>query len=68
MLNFVFLTTSQSTASLNLKSTGTAFNLPTSKSFTYVFKLLKIVGTLLSLLISSFSATAFKAIKSFLAA
>ena len=37
VLNVVFLTNSLSTTSLNLfKSTGTAFNLPTSKSFTFV--------------------------------
>ena len=46
VLNFVFLTNSLSTTSLNLfKSTGTVFNLPTSKSFTFVFQLFKLVGT-----------------------
>ena len=44
VLNFVILTTSLSTTSLNLfKATGTVFNLPTSKSFTFVFKLFKII-------------------------
>ena len=56
MLNFVFLTTSLSTTSLNFfKSIGTVFNLPTSKSSTFVLKLLKLVGT--SLLVSSLSNT-----------
>ena len=69
MLNFVFLTTSLSTASLKFfKSTGTVFSLPTSKSPTFVFILFKIVGTLTSLLISSLLTSAFKEMKSFLAA
>ena len=39
LLNFVFLTTSSCTAALNFyfKFTGTVFNLPTSKHFTYYF-------------------------------
>ena len=50
MLNFVFLAISLSTTSRNfLKSAGTVFNLPTSKSSTFVFKLLKLVGTLIYL-------------------
>ena len=65
VLNFVFLTTSLSTASINFfKSTVAVFNLPTCKSFTYVFKLLKLVGTLFSLLMSSLPTSAFKAITS----
>ena len=68
-LDFLFLTTSLSTTSLNFfKSTGKVFNLPTSKSSTFVFKLFKLVGTLVSLLMSSLSTLAFNAIKSFLAA
>ena len=66
VLNFVFLTTSLSPTSFNyFKSTGLVFNLPTSKSSTIVFKLIKLVGTLVSLLMSSFSNSAVKAIKSF---
>ena len=62
------LTTSFFTTSLNFpKSTGTVFNSPTFKSFTFLFKLFKLVGTLINLLISSLSTSAFKAIKSFLA-
>ena len=69
MLNFVFLTTSLSTASLHIfKSRGTVFNLPTSTSSTFVFKLFKIVEKLTNLLIFSLSTSAFKATKSFLAA
>ena len=46
VLSFVFLTTSLSTTSLTFfKSTGTVFNLPTSKSSTIVFKLLRLIGT-----------------------
>ena len=45
MLDFVFLTTSLSTTSLNFfKSTGTVCNLPSSKSTTFVFKLFKLDG------------------------
>ena len=45
VLNFAFLATSLSIISLNFfKSTGTVFNLPTSKSFNFVFKLFKLVG------------------------
>ena len=69
MLNFVVITTSLATTSHNFcKSTGTVFNLPSSKSSTFVFKLFKLVGTLTSLLITYLSNSAFKAIKSFLAA
>ena len=49
-------------------STGTVFNLPTSKSSTFDFKLFQLVGTSKNLLMSSLSTSAFKAIKSFLAA
>ena len=66
LLNFAFLMTSFYTTSL--MSTGTVFNLPTSKSSTFIFKLFKLVGTLVSLLLSSLSTAAFKVIKSFLAA
>ena len=63
------VSTSLSTTSLNfLKSTGTFYNLPTYESSTFVFKLFKLVETLTSLLMSSLSASAFKAINSFLAA
>ena len=49
MLNFLFLTTSLYTTSLNVfKSTGTVFNLPTCKSSTFVFILFKLAGTLVS--------------------
>ena len=69
VLNFVFLTTSLSSKTLDFfKSTGIVFNLPTSKSFTFIFKLFTPVGKLASLLMSNLSTTAFKAIKSFLAA
>ena len=69
VLNFVFLKTSLSTRSLNLfKPAGAAFNLPTSESSTFVFKLSKIVGSLVSLLMSSLSGSAFKAIYLFLTA
>ena len=68
MLNFVFLTTLLSTTSLNFfKPERTIFNLPRSKSCTFVFKLFKLVGILVSLLVSSLSVPALKAIKSFLA-
>ena len=66
VLSFVFLTSSLSpTSSYFFKSTGLVFNLPTSKSSTIVFKLIKLVGTLVGLLISSFSNSAVKAAKSF---
>ena len=69
MLNFVFLTTSLSTTSLNfIKFTGAVFNLPASKSSTFVFELFKLVGILLCLVMSSLSTSPFKAIKSFLEA
>ena len=56
LLNFLFLTYSLCATSLNtLKSTGTVFNLPTSKSFTFVLKLFKQVGTLVNLLMSNLS-------------
>ena len=55
--------------SLNyFKSTRTVFSSPTSESSTFVFKLFKLVGTLTSLLMCSLSTSAFKAMKSFLAA
>ena len=45
-VEFEFFTPSLFTTSLNFfKSIGTVFNLPTSKSFTSVFKLFKLVGT-----------------------
>ena len=44
------------------------FNLQTSKSSTFVFKLFKLVGALASLLMSGLSTSPFKALKSFLAA
>ena len=54
VLNFVFLTTSLSTVLLNFfNSTGTVFNLPRYKLFTFVFILFRLVGTLTSLLMSS---------------
>ena len=45
-----------------------SFNLPTSKSFTFAFKLFKLLRTITNLLISSLSTSAFKAIKYFLVA
>ena len=64
----MFLSTSLSTTSLNFfKYTEKVFSLPTSKSFTFVFKVFKLDGTLTSLLISTLSTSALKAIKSFLA-
>ena len=69
VLNFVFLTTSLSTTSLNFyKSTGAVFNLPASKSSTIAFKLFKLVQTLTGLLMSNLSTSAFKALKWILAA
>ena len=68
VLKSVFLTTSLSTTSLVFKSIGTVFNLPTSKSSTFVSELLKLVGTLTSLAISNLSSSAFKPKKSFLPA
>ena len=51
VLNFVFLTASLSTTSLNFfKSTGIVLNLPISRSSTFVCKLFKLVGKLTSLL------------------
>ena len=43
------------------------FNLPASKSSSFVFKLFKLVGTSINLLMSSLSTSAFKATKTFLA-
>ena len=66
VLNFVVLITSLSTASLNFfKSIGTVFNLRTSKSSTFVFKLFKLVGTFKSLLMANLSTSAFEAINFF---
>ena len=66
VLNFVFLTTSLSTASLNfIKSTGTVFNLATPKSSTFVFKLFKVVEISTILLMSRLWTSAVKAIQSF---
>ena len=45
VLDFAFLTTSFLTTSFFM-STETVFNLPTSKSSTFVFKLFKLTGTL----------------------
>ena len=67
MLNFVFLATLLSTASLNFyNSIGTVFNIPTSKLSTFVFKAFKLVETLSNFLKPSLSTSTFKAIKSFL--
>ena len=69
VLNFVFLTTSLSTRSLNFyKSAGEVFNLPASKSSTIAFKLFKLAQRLTGLLMSNLSTSAFKAIKWILAA
>ena len=55
-----------STTSLNFfKSTGTVFDLPTSKSSTFVFTLFQAVGALTNLLMSSLSTLAFKTIERF---
>ena len=68
MLNFVFLTTSLSTTFIFLKSTGTVFTLPASKSSTFVFKLFNLAGTLTSLGMSNLSTSIFKSINFLLAA
>ena len=69
VLNFVFLATSLYTTSLNFFNyTGTVFNLPKPKSSTFILKSFKLVGTLASLLMSSFPTSAFKAMKFFLPA
>ena len=69
VLNFVFLTTSLVTTSVNFfGNTGTVFNLTTYKSPTIVFKLFILVGALTNLLMSSLWTSAFIAIKSFLSA
>ena len=68
MLNFVFLTTSLSTASLNFFKYKGTIHLPTSKLSAFAFKLSKEVGALTNLLMSSLSTSTFKAVKSFLAA
>ena len=47
-------------------STGTVFNLLTPKSSTFVFKLFKLVGTLTSLLMSSFVNFSFQSNEIFL--
>ena len=62
VLNFVLLTTSSSTTSLNSYK-PTVFNLSTSKASTFVLELSKLVN----LLISSLWTPAFKAMKPFLA-
>ena len=68
VLNFVFLATSLSTTSLVFfNSTGTVFNLPTSKSSTFVSKLFKIVGALKSVLMFSLSLSALQSKKTFFA-
>ena len=55
--------------SLNfVKSTETVFNLATSKSYIFVFKLFKLLVTLINLVMSSLRTSAFKLRKSFLAA
>ena len=67
VLIFVFLTTSLSTTSLTFfKFTGITSDLPISKSSTFVFKWLKLVGTLTKLLMSSLLTSAFKKVKNFL--
>ena len=48
--------------------TRTVLNLSASKSFTFIFELFKQLGTLTNLLISTFSTSAFKVIKSLLTA
>ena len=69
MLNFVFLTTLLSTTSFNFsKLTGPAFNLRTFKSSTFVFKIFYLVETLTNFLMPNLSTSAFKAIRSFIAA
>ena len=69
VLSVAFLATSLSVTSLNsFKSTGTIFDLPTSKLSTFVFKLFKIAETLINLLMLNLSTSASKTIKSFLAA
>ena len=69
VLNFLLLTTSLSYTSPDFfKSAGTVLNLPTSKSSSFVSKLFKLVGKLVSLLMSSLPTSAFKAIKHFLEA
>ena len=69
VLNFVFLTTSLLSVSLEFfRSTGTAFCWPTPKSSIFVFKLFELVGTEINLLMPCLSTSAFKATKSFLAA
>ena len=56
VFNFVFLTTALSATSFHfVKYTGTVFSLPTSKSSIFVFKLFKLVGALVSLLLSNLS-------------
>ena len=68
-MNFIFVTTSLSTAWLNLfKATGAVCNLLTSKPSTFVFKSFKLVEILSNLVISNLSSSVFKARKSFLAA
>ena len=62
VLNFVLLTTSLSATSLNsFKSTGAVFNLQISILSSFVYKLFKLDGTLVSLLMSSLPTSAFKA-------
>ena len=68
MLNVVFLQLYYLLQHLSFfKSAVTVFNLPTSNSSMIVFKLLKLVGILAGLFISSLITSAFKAIESFLA-
>ena len=60
VLSFVFLATSLYTTSLNFFNyTRTVFKLPKPKSCTFVLKSFKLVGTLASLLMSSFPTSAF---------
>ena len=69
MLNFPFVRTSLPITRLNFfKSTGAVFNLPESKSATFIFKLLKQVGILVISLMPNLSNSAFKVMKYFLAA
>ena len=67
VLIFWFLTNSLSTISLTFfKFTGMTSDLPIPKSSTFVFKWLKLVGTLTKLLMSSLSTLAFKKVKKLL--
>ena len=65
----MFFTKSFFTTSIDFfKSKETDFNLPTSKSSTFTFKLLKLGETSTSLLMSNLSISGFNAMTSFLVA